>query len=111
MKNLSRSAWPADVDGDVFRRMQLSGFDFEAPTDIDFNVDFDTWPPTDEFVERLRAQFAKVEIFPPDSDGDGYVQAVVHAPLTYELVMFIQRSISDLASAYGGVCDSWGVLQ
>lgn len=111
MNKLAPSAWPDDVDGDVFRRMQLSGFDFETPTDIEFNVDFDTWPPADEFVDRLRAQFTKVEIFPPASDGDGYVQFVVHAPLTYELVMFIQSSISELASAFGGVCESWGALQ
>jgi hypothetical protein len=111
MKNLSRRAWPDDVDGNVFRQMQLSGFDFETPNNIDFNVDFETWPPADEFVDMLRAQFTKVEIFPPDSDGDGYVLFVVHAPLTYELVMFIQTSISELASAFGGVCESWGALQ
>jgi len=111
MRNLPESAWPDDVDGDVFRRMQSNGFDFRTPTDIDFNVDFDAWPPADELMDRLRAQFSKVEEFPPDSDGDGYVQFVVHAPLTYELVIFIQSSVSGLAAEFGGVCESWGALQ
>jgi len=110
MINLSETDWPEDVDGDVFRRMQTNGFDFRTPTDIDFNVDFDSWPPADEFMDRLRAQFSKVQTFPPDSDGDGYVLFVVHALLTYELVMFVQSSVTDLASEFGGVCESWGVL-
>lgn len=111
MKNPSPKVWPNDVDGDVFRRMQASGFDFETPTDIDFNIDFDAWPPAEEFMEKLRAQFSSVEAYPPGSTGKGDVQFVVHAELTYELVMFIQSSVSELASPFGGVCESWGVLQ
>ncbi len=30
--------------------------------------------------------------------------------LTYELVMFVQSSVSGLAATYGGVCESWGVM-
>ena len=108
---MAQTAWPGDVDGDVFRRMQSSGFDFETPIDIDFDVDFDAWPPADEFLDSLREQFSKVKTYPPAADGDGYVQFAVHAPLTYELVMFIQSTVSELASPFGGVCESWGALQ
>jgi len=34
----SKPRWPDDADGDVFRRMQKSGFDFDKAVDIDFNV-------------------------------------------------------------------------
>jgi hypothetical protein len=111
LSRLFKSKWPQDVDGDVFRRMQASGFDFEKPCDIDFNIDFDTWPPADEFLNLLRNRFSKVELFEPDQNGDGYVQVVVHAPLTYELVMSVQSSVSQLASPFKGICESWGALQ
>jgi hypothetical protein len=111
MKYSSSKAWPNDVDGDVFRRMQSSGFDFETPTDIEFMVDFDVWPAPQEFLEQLRARYSSVEVIPPDEDGEGYIQFVVHAPLTYELVMQTQKTVSELASPFGGVCDSWGAMQ
>jgi hypothetical protein len=111
MKNSSPKVWASDVDGDVFRQMQARGFDFETATDIDFNVDLDAWPPDEALMETLRAQFAKVEAYPPDPTGKGYINFVVHAPLRYELVMFIQSSVSELAAPFGGVCESWGALQ
>lgn len=110
MKNSKNFAWPQDADGDVLRRLQSNGFDFDAPVDIDFNVDFDTWPPAEEFLEALNSQFPRVKEYGPDSNGKGYVLIVVNAPVTYELVMFMQNSVSDLAAPYGGICESWGVL-
>jgi len=53
-KVFSKPRWPNDADGDVFRRMQKSEFDFDKAIDIDFNVDFDSWPPSDELVCMLR---------------------------------------------------------
>jgi hypothetical protein len=32
------------VDGDVLRELEASGLDFSNPAQIDFNVDFETWP-------------------------------------------------------------------
>ncbi|WP_200919853.1 ribonuclease E inhibitor RraB [Duganella sp. Leaf126] len=107
----SNPSWPNDADGDVFRRMQKSGFDFDKPVDIDFNVDFDACPPSAELVNTLRSQFKNVKIYSPDSNDDGYVQFVLNAVLTYELVMSIQKSVSEMAAQFGGVCESWGVLQ
>lgn len=106
----SKTSWPNDADGDVFRRMQESGFEFDKAVNIDFNVDFDAWPPSEELLSMLRSQFEHVRIYSPDSSGDGYVQFVLNAVPTYELVMFIQKSISEMAARFGGVCESWGVL-
>lgn len=102
--------WPNDADGDVFRRMQKSGFDFDKAVDIDFNIDFDSWPPSEELINMLRSHFKHVEIYSPDSSGDGYVNFVLNAVPTYELVIFIQKSVSEMAARFGGVCESWGVL-
>lgn len=102
--------WPDDADGDVLRRIQASGFDFKREVEIDFIVDFDTWPPAEEVVRVLRAHYSRVKVHSPDATGNGYVRFVVHAALTYELVMQVQSSVSALAAPFGGVCESWGVL-
>lgn len=110
MSETSRSRWPSDADGDVFRRMEASGFDFCKETAIDFNIDFDTWPPPTELIETLRTQFPKVEMYSSDATRNGYVLVVVRARLTYELVIFMQNSLTALAASSGGICESWGVM-
>ncbi len=40
----SPMTWPQDADGDVFRQLQKSGFDFTKLYVVDFNVDFAKWP-------------------------------------------------------------------
>ncbi|HEY0063807.1 MAG TPA: ribonuclease E inhibitor RraB [Telluria sp.] len=107
----SVSVWPGGADGDVFRRLQKHGFDFSARTDIDFNVDFEEWPPKEAFVRALRARFQRLQLHPPGPRGQGYVEFVVSGILTYELVISTQRSVSQMAKPFGGVCDSWGVMQ
>jgi len=101
--------FPADVDGDVLRRMLANGFDFSAPARIDFNIDFDDWPPSPDLLVELEKRFAEVTVHDPD-EYSGYVSFVVTAQVTYELVMSIQRSASEMASPFGGICESWGVL-
>lgn len=102
--------WPADADGDVFRRMQADGFDFATPASIDFNVDFAEWPPSGELLSALAQRFNQVEVHEPD-EYRGYISFIVSERVTYELVMSIQRLVSELAAPYGGICESWGVMQ
>ena len=102
--------WPQDADGDVLRRMESSGFDFKTSADIDFNIDFNDWPPPKKFIDDLRKQFSKVIVYEPDEHGSGYVRIIVTALVTYELVMFVQSSVSELVAPFGGICESWGVL-
>lgn len=108
------SSWPDDVDGDVLRRFEEDGFDFSKPIDIEFNIDFESWPPPAEFMGKLKALHPAAELVEPgegdDEDDEGYVQVVVHDRLGYELVMRVQRELSALAAPYGGVCDSWGAF-
>ncbi|MYM67077.1 hypothetical protein GTP45_09575 [Pseudoduganella sp. FT55W] len=85
MKKIQNQAWPNDVDGDVFRRMKSSGFDFDATVDIDFNIDFDDWPPSAELIELLREKFAVVRVYESDDLGSGYIQLVLNERVTYEV--------------------------
>jgi Regulator of ribonuclease activity B len=101
--------WPDDADGDVLRRMKARGFNFGRPCLIDFNVEFDSWPPPAVALTMLERQFPSTKTY-PSSDGGGYVQFQVYGRLTYELVVNTQRGVSEEMAKFGGVCDSWGVL-
>jgi len=63
-----------------------------------------------ELITLLREQYSVMKVFEPDSESSGYVQFIVDAMLTYELVMFVQSSTSELAAPFGGICESWGVM-
>lgn len=106
----SRAPWPDDVDGDVLRRMDEDAFDFSVPAEIDFNIDFETWPPSAECMARLVGKYpdARLVEAEADDDGVGYVHVVVRDLVSYELVMRVQRELTALAAPYGGVCESWG---
>lgn len=103
--------WSQDADGDVFRRLAADKFDFDAVHDIDFNIAFVDWPPSPEFLAQLQRQYSDFRVFEKEDKSSGYVQFSIHAKLTYELVMFVQSGVSAMAAPYGGVCESWGVMQ
>ncbi|RZT05794.1 Regulator of ribonuclease activity B [Duganella sp. CF402] len=105
-----KSVWPDDADGDVLRRMDASGFDFNNPVDIDFNVDLDSWPPADELVSAIELQYSRIQFYASASGDSGYILVVINAVLNYDLVISVQQALSDLATPFGGVCESWGVL-
>jgi len=92
------------------RRLGSSGFDFARAYDIDFNVDFDEWPPAKAAVSWITDHFACVFLHDPDDGSRGYVRLVVRGKVTYELVTTVQRQVSSALLQFGAVCDSWGVL-
>lgn len=102
--------FPKDADGDVLRRLDESGLDFSRPQSVDFNVDFLSWPPSPEALEKLEASFGPIEIYEPDDNYAGYVLLTITEPLSYDFVVGIQDNVSKLMSEFGGVCESWGVL-
>lgn len=106
-----RDYWPNDVDGDVFRRMEESGFDFSKYYEIDFNVDFKGWPPMPEALAQIRARYPNAVVHEPSDEDRGHVQFQVHALVTYDLVIRIQSEMSTLMADFGGYCQSWGVMQ
>lgn len=104
-------AWPEDADGDVFRRLSGRGFDFSKPYSVDYNVDFVHWPPSDRAVQVLETMYGPITLYDPNDNGNGYIQFQVFGPVTYESVTFIQGAVSEAMEPFGGICESWGVLQ
>lgn len=100
--------WPNDADGDVFRNLQKNGFDFSKEYVVDFNVDFESWPPAEDLSAYIQKGFpgAVVEWI----DDHGYIVVKIKTLLTYEFVVFAQKKLSDIAQAHGGCCESWGVM-
>lgn len=102
--------WPGDADGGVFRRLAVAGFDFSQDWSVDYNVDFESWPPTEAALDLLRSTYGNLSLYPPDEHGAGYVQFQVIGPVTYEGVTSVQLRASAAMLPFGGVCESWGVL-
>ncbi len=109
--------WPNDADGDVFRRLEESGFNFDIVSTIDFNIDFNHWPLLDGEKNEIIKLYPNSEFYDPDEedleDGDliGFVQFQIVAKLTYELVMETQEMVTKEMRKYDGWCESWGVMK
>jgi hypothetical protein len=103
-------SWPDDADGDVFRRLEADGFDFSKSYAVDYNVDFESWPPAPDALKLLSSQYGSIELFEPHEDGGGYVLFQVIGPVTYEGVTSVQRRTSSAMQLFGGICESWGVI-
>jgi hypothetical protein len=91
--------WPDDADGDVLRRLKARAFNFEAIYDIEFVVDFDDWPPAPQFVDFLKAAYPRLELYGAADGRSGYVKLIVESRLTYDLVISMQQSISEMAKS------------
>jgi len=98
--------WPDDADGDVLRRLRAGGFEFDREIEVDFNIDFEDWPPNPTLLAELAEAFPGATI--SLEDGDVLVQLT--AQLTYPFLIEMQETLTQLARPYGGHCDSWGVL-
>jgi hypothetical protein len=103
-------SWPETADGDVFRRLQSSQFDFSSAHEIDFNVDFEDWPPPTEAVRWLEKEFKEVTEYPPMNDFNGYLQFKIIGKLNYDFIVSTQDRVSSAMAQFGGICESWGVL-
>ncbi len=105
-------SWPDDADGDVFRNLESDGFDFTKEYDIDFNVDFEDWPPSKEAINLLKSKYKNTKVIEPESDDtNGYVTFQIRAKVTYELVTSTQTQVTQAMKKYRGWCESWGVMQ
>ena len=74
--------WPQDADGDVMRRLSAAGFAFDKPTAIDFNVDFEDWPPDEPALAAISNAFPEATI----TQEDGYVLVQITSIVSYEVV-------------------------
>ena len=92
------------------RRLDAKAFNFALEYEIDFNVDFEDWPPSPAAVAWLESKYTNVTLHAAESGLRGYIQFKLRAKLTHELVIETQHEASAGTHIYGGVCESWGVL-
>ena len=102
--------WPNDADGDVLRSLEENGFDFTKEYEIDFNIDFNSWPPPEEAINKIREYYPNIETYEQEEEYEGYLQFKVKSKVNYELVTSMQRKVTAMVEKYGGVCESWGVM-
>jgi len=110
MTSTTSEYWPEDADGEVLRHLLDKGFDFAQKYVVDFNVDFEAWPPDPETLHRIRLEFPRASEHFDDVSGRGSVVVKLEAPLSYRFVVDTQQRLTELVDEFGGWCDSWGVL-
>ncbi|RPI74557.1 MAG: ribonuclease E inhibitor RraB [Desulfobacteraceae bacterium] len=109
--------WPNDVDGEVLSGLEADHFDFNKEYQVDFNVDFEEWPPAEEAVRLLKSKYANIETVDPEEgepeeDGcNGYLSFQIKSRVTYEFVTQIQKETTEAMRPFGGWCESWGVME
>ncbi len=102
--------WPDTADGDVFRRLKEHKFDFKANYDIDFDIDFNEWPPQKEAIELIDSKYPNLQVFKPDEECEGYLSIRINTKLDYDFVIQMQNELTRLMQPYKGWCNAWGVL-
>jgi hypothetical protein len=107
---MPQNSWPKDIDGDVLRRLSDKKFDFSKDYAIDFNVEFDEWPPSESALKTLRVDYPNARLYVDEESGSGSVVFQVNGQISYELVTGVQARVTSLMTPFGGTCDSWGVL-
>jgi hypothetical protein len=107
MNSSAGNGWPTGLDGEVFRRLHLQGFEFSKEYPIEFIVDFASWPPPSGVTSRLQESFPAAAI---SENEDGYLLVTLNSKLTFEFVVEMQARLTEIARPFDGVCESWGVL-
>ena len=109
-------SWPNDADGDVLRRLEAVNFDFTKEYSVDFNVDFDSWPPPQQAVDLLKSKYENVRVIEPDEEAleegefNGYIEFQIYNRVNYEFVIRIQKEVTRIMRNFGGWCNSWGLM-
>lgn len=109
--------FPDDVDGDVFRRMQASGFDFSVPHPVEFFAVFADAEAANRVAEqyieehqRGGDQLAHVRTTGREN-GETELFIAKTMTVTYEAVTAFEARLTERAAQNGGRPDGWGVLQ
>ncbi|MGI9328964.1 MAG: ribonuclease E inhibitor RraB [Pseudomonadales bacterium] len=94
----------------VLRDLQTHGFDFSRECEIEFNIAFEHWPPSEESLSNLRNNFALVRIQEPSQrDRVGYATLIVKSLVTYDFLLATEEKIRKLVKECDESCQSWGV--
>lgn len=108
--------WPDDADGDVLRSLEEDGFDFNKEYLVDFDVDFNKWPPSKNEEQEIKKLYPNCRFYDPleedieDGNTIGYVNIQIESKITYEFVIKTQEEITKTMKPFGGWCEAWGVM-
>jgi len=94
----------------VLKDLKKNGFDFSKESNIEFNVAFEKWPPSQTSLDNLRDNFPIVRIQEPsERDRLGYATMVVKTLVTYDCILATEEKIRKLVEGCDQSCQSWGV--
>jgi hypothetical protein len=102
--------YPNDSDGDALRLVASHGSDMSQPMLIDFPVVVANETLANEFAEAAKTQGYTVSLWKHDDDEDWDVYCSVEMVPTYADLVRIQRELTDLASPFKCICNSWGTF-
>lgn len=109
--------FPDDVNGDVFRRMVASGFDFSVPHPVEFFAVFADGEAANRVARRYIGEheagedtLAGVRTTPLES---GETELFIARPMlvTHAAVTAYETRLGERVAQEGGRLDGWGVLQ
>ena len=108
--------YPDDVNGEVFRTMEDSAFDFSVEHVVDFYAVFATETDADQIAHMYLADhktgdmLTNIETKPRDEGGMELILSK-RMMVTYEAVTEFERKLRERVSRAEGYLDGWGVLQ
>jgi len=108
--------YPDDLNGDVFRRMEESGFDFSSEHVVDFHAVFATEEDADR-IARMYVADAKAGEKLTNIETRPYPEGGMELTLskkmlvTYSAVCEFESKFQQRVSQVEGYLDGWGVLQ
>ena len=108
--------YPDDVNGDVFRRMQDSGFDFTVEHIVDFYSVFASEAEADQIARMYLADHKAGELLTdietrPHEEGGMELILSKRMLVTYEAITEFEKKLRERVSRVEGYLDGWGVLQ
>ncbi|MCF2859142.1 ribonuclease E inhibitor RraB [Pseudoalteromonas sp. SMS1] len=105
------SSWPSDADGEMLRILAERDFDFKAIHNIEFYVEFASWPLTEAQQKEIENKLPEVDYIEPNVEDElpGHVLFTAKSKVTHEFVTQEQKRLSDIVTDMGGFCNSWAV--
>ncbi|MBV2132871.1 ribonuclease E inhibitor RraB [Pseudomonas sp. MAP12] len=102
--------FPNDENGDVLRRMQNSGFDFNKEHVFDYYHTFESRTSAEQFAAMLHGHKIHAEVQPNKKNLWDVVVKIMHAPTHSEITEW-ESDLEVVANKFGGLKDGWGVMQ
>ncbi|MEZ8084177.1 hypothetical protein A1OW_18290 [Enterovibrio norvegicus] len=108
-------SYPEGAYGDVFRRMEESGFDFDKEHIVDIHAVFATETEADRIALMFVAdsdvdQYVNIETKPYD-EGGMELTLSKKMLVTYDAVCQLEDLLAERVSLVDGYLDGWGVMQ